>query len=138
MKKETTTYDVTSYTIGGTNNIHVMGGMLVSNAANGAVTNLGVALSWTTPVVPLVVGNNEIYVIGTNYLNRVASDSVIITRGGIGTGKPYVDITTPDRTVSYGTLSIAVEGTFILNKEPKKKKIIGADNADWIIDGKLQ
>ena len=30
------------------------------------------------------------------------------------------------------------EGTFILKKEPLKKKITGDDNADWVIDGILQ
>ncbi len=31
-----------------------------------------------------------------------------------------------------------VEGTFVLKKQPKKKKITGIDNADWIIDGILE
>ncbi|MCP4607805.1 MAG: hypothetical protein GY845_03710, partial [Planctomycetes bacterium] len=105
------TYDITGFAVAGTNNIHVMGGMLVSNAANGAVADFAAAPAWTSPSLPLAVGANEIIVIGTNYLEKAASDSVIITRGGIGTGKPFVDVTTPEQTVLYTQLKLAVEGT---------------------------
>ena len=105
------TYDITEFAVAGTNNIHVMGEMLVSNVANGAVASFPAADSWIATALPLDVGMNEIVVVGTNLLNISTSDSVIITRGGIGTGKPFVDVTTPDQIVVYGMLSIAVKGT---------------------------
>ena len=41
----------------------------------------------------LFVRGNEITVSGTNLLNETASDTIVITRGGIGTCAPYVDFT---------------------------------------------
>jgi hypothetical protein len=105
------TYDITSSPVAGTNNIHVMGTMTVSNAANGAVATFPAAASWTTPALPLAVGDNEFIVTGTNLLNKVATDSVIIKRGGVGTGEPYVDVTTTPHFVTYDITSSPVAGT---------------------------
>jgi len=105
------TYDIKEYAVAGTNNIHVMGGMLVSNVANGAVADFAASASWTATALPLDVGVNEIIVIGTNYLNIVASDSVNITRGGIGTGEPFVDVTNTAVFVTYDVKEYAVAGT---------------------------
>lgn len=105
------TYSVSHYVIFGTNNVHVQGGMLASNSANGAAAAFPATPDWSTPALLLAVGSNTIYVIGTNLLGVVASDSVVIERGDIGTGEPFLDITSSTAFVTYDTVTYAVAGT---------------------------
>ncbi|MCX7004744.1 MAG: hypothetical protein NTV22_15935 [bacterium] len=87
-------YDVTSFTIGITNNVHVVGWVLWTNLLTGFSCSTPVS-SFESQVssIPLGVGANPITVTGTNALNVSASDTITITRGGNGTGAPFVDIT---------------------------------------------
>ena len=73
-------YTVTNVAVAGTNNEQVVGGMWVSNAANGAVAHFAGTSSWTATQLPLAVGQNEIWVIGTNALGAAAGDSVTVER----------------------------------------------------------
>ncbi|MCP4608607.1 MAG: DUF11 domain-containing protein, partial [Planctomycetes bacterium] len=106
----TVTYDVTNYTIGGTNNIHVVGVMNWVNSLGGSGT-LPAATPWEISSIGLSVGANVITVTGTNVFGDPASDSVTITRGGIGTGAPFVDVTNAPATVTYDVTSYTIGGT---------------------------
>lgn len=108
---QTVSYDLNSMTIAGTNNVNVVGGMWLSNAANGAVVEMPAQLSWSA-VIALDVGDNQITAYGTNAAGVLAYSQVTITRGGIGTGAPFVDITnTSPRVVSYGASTATIGGT---------------------------
>jgi len=98
-------YDVTSFTLGITNNAHVVGVRTWTNA----LTSESGELADNIATVPLGVGANVITVIGTNEWNVSASDNITVTRGGIGTGTPFVDITnaTPP-TLSYDVTSFTL------------------------------
>lgn len=108
----TVTFDVTSYVVGGTN-VNVVGGMWVSNAtAGGAALAFGASSPWVAPAMGLVTGANTLVVHGTNSAGYVVWDSVVITRGGIGTGAPFVDITnTTPTVVSNPVTSVLLGGT---------------------------
>ena len=106
----TVTYDVTACTIGGTNNAAVVG-MTWSNAANAANGTLAAGSPWSVTNVPLSVGGNAITVRGTNNLGTAASDTVTITRGGLGTGMPFVDVSNGNATVTYDVTACAIGGT---------------------------
>ncbi|MCX7003108.1 MAG: hypothetical protein NTV22_07525 [bacterium] len=106
------TYDTTSYSVAGTNNANVVGGMSVSNATSGGVsTGFAAAPSWTAPMIALGVGANTIIVHGTNIYGTATNDGVTVTRGGIGTGAPFIDITTTPHTVAYLLSAAVVAGT---------------------------
>jgi hypothetical protein len=68
------------YAVTGTNNIHVTGTMVVSNAANGETRAFAASNSWRAAPIPLQIGRNEIFVIGTNALGVTSSDSTRIDR----------------------------------------------------------
>ena len=97
------TYDVTEYTIGGTNNENVVGTMIWSNQLTVAGGSFAAASSWTIEDITLNVGANVIKVTGENSIGDKASDSITITRGVPGTGTPVLDITNDDVTVVYNT-----------------------------------
>ena len=103
-------YDYSSLVIDGTINFNVMGGMWISNAANGAMASFDATQNWST-VISLEVGTNAITVYGTNFLNDTATDSVIIMRLEAGTGIPFVDITNTVNIVSYSNDTYIVAGT---------------------------
>jgi len=67
------------YSIGGTNNIHVVGTMVWTNLLSGSGGTFPAAPAWTIPDVGLVFGNNDIYVLGTNALGSPAGDSITIS-----------------------------------------------------------
>jgi len=50
-------------------------------------------------------------VCGSNYWDAVTNDAVLIVRGGVGTGAPYLAITTTPHTVAYAVASATVAGT---------------------------
>lgn len=86
------TYDQTLASIGGIKNDSTVGRLTWQNALNGAQGSIAAVPAWTISGIPLAVGDNVITVTGTNAMNVSASDSVTITRGGIGTGRPYTRI----------------------------------------------
>jgi len=111
-ENKTVTYDVKTYTINGTNNANVVGGMNWTNAlteasGNATISNFNFQISNFT----LAAGENIITVLGTNIHGDVASDSVTITRGGAGTGLPFVDITNENKTVTYDVKTYTISGT---------------------------
>ena len=63
---------------------------------------------WVINGITLRVGTNMIAVCGTNAWNVLAGDTVTVTRGGIGTGIPFVDITNAPVTVANDVLTYAV------------------------------
>ena len=71
---------VSQYTIGGTNNIKVVGKMNWMNEANGSNGTFSASASWSVPNIPLDLGANIISVSGTNTYGDTSSDSVTITR----------------------------------------------------------
>ena len=76
----TVAYEVTSYTLSGTNNPFVVGTMGWTNDVNGAGSTFAATNPWTVSGIPLAVGTNPITVFGTNASGVSASDSVEITR----------------------------------------------------------
>jgi len=63
----------------------------------------------------LSVGENIITVSGTNIFGQSASDTLIMTRGGAGTGLPFVDITNENKTVTYDVKTYTIAGTNNIN-----------------------
>jgi len=104
-------YDKNEVTIGGTNNIHVMGAMWWTNSLTGQNGELDSAVSWKISNIVLVVGINEILVYGTNYWNKFTNDFITIERGGIGTGTPFVDITNDISQVKTSVSKVTIAGT---------------------------
>ncbi len=72
-------YDLTTVMIAGTN-AGAIGMLWASNAANSLVYSFPAEQAWTTPEIGLEVGANTIHVYGTNALDVLTSDHVIITR----------------------------------------------------------
>ncbi|GEM_PF-1410500 len=109
----TVTYDVVSYAVAGTNNLDLVGDMWVSNATAGgaAVSFSRSGLAFTAPAVELQVGLNIIRAYGTNMYGTVASDSVVITRGGIGTGAPFIDVTNQNASFANDVTETGIAGT---------------------------
>ena len=113
------TFDVTSINIAGTNNEQVTGMWLTNNLAG--TVGFAAAESWSTPLVPLAVGTNFIYVFGTNSLGQISNDFINITRGTPGTGAPFIDCTNADREVENNITEIILTGTNNLNVVGKMK-----------------
>jgi len=109
----TVTYDVTEYTIGGTNNENVVGNMIWSNQLTSAGGSFPATSSWTIANIGLNVGANIIKVTGENSLGAKANDSITITRGIPGTGTPTLDVTNDEVTVTYNTTQYTLG--FIIN-----------------------
>ena len=105
------TYDVAATTVNGTNNAAVVGTMTWTNSLTGQASTLAAALSWAIPGVTLNVGTNVITVYGTNAYGFVVSSSVTLTRGGVGTGSPFVDVTNVNYSVNTFTVAAPVGGT---------------------------
>jgi len=105
------TYDVTHYTIGGTNNVNVVGDMRVVNMADGRMLTGGAQASWRFAVLPLRVGTNQFIVSGTNLFGAGATDSVRIVRGQRGTGVPRVVITNEAVHVPHSLNAFSFAGT---------------------------
>ena len=64
--------------VAGTNNLDVVGGMWVSNAANGIVASFPAAHSWTSAPFGLALLTNVIRVFGTNVFGAVTNDTVLV------------------------------------------------------------
>ena len=106
-------FDVTEMTVSGTNNCHVIGGMWWTNALNGACGDVQVTGDrFQVTGVPLAVGVNDIWVHGTNLTGVATNDHVAITRGGVGTGAPFIAVTgTPPAMVEYHGAACILAGT---------------------------
>ena len=102
--------DITTAIISGTNNTHVVGDMWIVDGSYYAQTFAANA-EWTAPEVSLIEGENLITVYGTNTWGMETNDTVIITRGPVGTGTPFVNITNEPVTVSFDVTTYAVAGT---------------------------
>ncbi|MCX7004747.1 MAG: LamG domain-containing protein, partial [bacterium] len=102
------TYDASAMPLAGTET-GAVGHLCVSNAANGEIRSFAAAPSWQSPQIPLAVGPNTISAYATNAYGNMTNASVTITRGGIGTGAPFVDITNVVPPVlSYDVTSYAI------------------------------
>ncbi len=74
-------YDVSSYTVSGTNDSAVVGWMWVSNATlGGASVSFAAAPAWAAPAVELWFGANAIVVYGTNTGGTVSHDRLWVFR----------------------------------------------------------
>jgi len=105
-------YDVLTFAVAGTNNAQVLGGMIVTNESAGGIARyVAAAQSWTSASLGLIEGVNRIVAYGTNLYGTQASNAVVITRGPIGTGRPFLDITNTPVTVPNDVVTYAVAGT---------------------------
>ncbi|GEM_PF-686275 len=105
------TFDVSTGTIGGTNNAFVGGGMLWTNRQTHASGTFPAQPAWVVSNIGLQVGNNVIVIRGTNSLGDISEDSVTITRYQEGTGTPCVTITSGPVWVYYDVGNSQVRGT---------------------------
>ena len=106
--------NTTSAVIGGTNNQYCVGGFYwtnVSAGTSGDVIRSADSNSWTATIDNLILVNNQVIVFATNIDGRVASDSMIITRGATAVGPPIIDITNSSQTVEAHTAIFTVAGT---------------------------
>ena len=104
-------YDQTSFFVAGTNNIHTIGGLWITNFNNGYfVSFYPTTDNWFFVEVPLTTGTNDIYLYGTNLIGQITNDNVIIIREP-GTGIPFVNITSEISFVTFDVTSFAVAGT---------------------------
>ena len=105
---------VTSQTISGTNNAHVIGTLYWTNSLGGG-GSLAAVSPWSVEVAGLSVGTNLISITGTNMLGESAIDTVAITREQLGTGLPSVDITSEPVTVPNSVSSWTISGMNSVN-----------------------
>ena len=108
---ETVSYDVTDYTIAGTN-WAVFGDMNWTNSLTGENGDIQVSnFNFQFSNIFLNIGDNIISISGTNVFGDWGSNSVTITRGDIGTGAPFINITNSNADVPYDTLTYNIAGT---------------------------
>jgi len=136
-KPVTVASSVTTYTIGGTNNAYVVGGMWWTNLLNGGNGTLAAASSWQIPGIGLDMGANELRVVGTNSLGTEGSDSVIITREGL----PFVNITNENTDADTflpfavaGTNNLFVVGTMWISNAANGQRKPFPASASWVSD----
>ncbi len=103
------TYDVTSYTIGGTNIEEAVGTMNWTNSLTGDGGTLAATQAWTISDITLNVGSNIISVSATNSAGWSGYDSVIITRQT--EPMPFIDITNAPANITYGETGADIAGT---------------------------
>lgn len=105
------TYDVSTCDLGGWANANVVGTMVWTNSLTGDGGAFAAVAEWVLYGLPLGVGDNVFAVTGTNVSGVAASKSVSITRGGPGTGMPFVDITDEDTVVGNAVTTWDLSGT---------------------------
>ncbi len=103
--------EVTSITISGTNNIHVVGVMAWTNAVTGGAGQLAASTAWSIVSIPLAIGANEIGVYGTNMFGQTDAAAVTITRKPDGSGAPDVILFTTNATVTNEVTLITLAGS---------------------------
>ena len=136
------TYDVTTCTIAGTANAYVVGGLQWTNALNAATGQYSILnTQYSLSNIPLAVGPNPITVIGTNAWGVPACDTVTITRGGIGTGMPFIDCditnepfivyNAPTNIVFTGTNNLQVVGDMWIASSATTQTVVFAAAQSW-------
>ena len=105
------TYDTDSITISGTNNLHVVGTMTLTNSLTTSSANFPATPNWTAGSISLGVGSNVITVIGTNSAGVATNDSITCYRGVVGTGIPDVEVLGTNYGVNYGITNATISGT---------------------------
>ncbi len=103
-------YDITNYTLHGLDNVHIVGSNHWTNKLTGLSGSFPAADNWTLTNMELDVGTNQFLVVGTNLLGIGSTASVLITRGDVGTGQPWVDITNENQSVDGGVTNIGLQG----------------------------
>ena len=97
----------------GSNNAHVVGQMLFSNAADQATAAMDapdlLPRIWTSPPLPLALGVNAWSIRGTNMNGQTADVTVQVERAGLGA--PQVRVSTTNRAVPYLTMGLALAGS---------------------------
>ncbi len=128
----TVSYDVTEYDVAGTRNVYVADGVTWSNALNGAWGAAEVTGNvFRVTGVPLSVGANEIMVVGTNAWGVECNDRVTITRGGIGTGMPFVEVVTTNTWLPYTLTSHSVDGTNNQHVSGAMAAVLNGQTTNW-------
>ena len=110
------TYDTALYSVSGTNNISVAGMLSWSNSLNGSQGAAGpftpgTFAAWSITGIQLAVGDNIISISASNLWNDISTDTIVITRGGVGTGTPAISITSDVVSVAYTVAAVTVAGT---------------------------
>jgi sulfatase modifying factor 1 len=105
----TVRYGVSTTVVGGVASA-LTGQMRWTNTLNGAAGTLAASPAWSFSC-PLAVGANAITVVGTNEVGGQVSDSVTLTRGGLGTDQPVLDIGNANETVANATSNLVLAGT---------------------------
>jgi len=105
-------YDVASCVLRGTNNVHVVGTMSVTNQTTGSNLTFGAALAWTTPSLSVAYGTNTFVVRGSNYVGATVSDTILVRRETFDEVQPFLAITneTPGY-IDYSETTALVRGT---------------------------
>ena len=107
----TVRYSISNLTVGGSTGNGVTGQLRWTNALTGASGTVAAANPFSIPGIALNIGANTITVRGTNLYGDLASDSVTIERGAIGTDLPLVDVTNVNETVAHAVSSLFIGGT---------------------------
>jgi len=126
---QTVSSDTTLFTLSGTANDSVIGTMWISNAVNGVEEMFSASTNWTSTGIDIEIGENLLYVYGTNGLGAIAEDHVVITRSrflddanttamhyvspGGGDIWPYTNWTTAARVIQHA-VDTAMEGDTVL------------------------
>jgi len=108
---DTVDNSITTYTIGGTNSVNVVGVMNWTNSLSGENNTFLAQSNWEITNFSLLVGANVITVSGTNSDGYAANDSVTINRLGLGDGTPFINITNENTTVNNDITKYTIGGT---------------------------
>jgi len=106
----TVRYSTTAYALGGTG-AGLSGHIRWTNALSGTGGSIPAASPFSLATILLGIGANTITVSGSNQYGDIASDAVVITRGGLGTDLPYVHITNTDASVANEVAVTGLGGT---------------------------
>jgi len=103
--------DVAEYTVAGTANVGMVGGITWTKLLTGAEGSTAASTSRGLDNLPLGDGRNTISVRGTNMYGFAAVSQVQIVHRGPGTGVRVLQMTTPEPVGVTKTLVYAIEGT---------------------------
>ncbi|MCX7005101.1 MAG: hypothetical protein NTV22_17745, partial [bacterium] len=106
----TVLFDDWLFTIDGTNNPAVVGGMVWTNLLGGGHGEFPAVSPWTVGSVILEVGDNTIVVAGTNLAGIIAADTVTVTR--LPEPMPVIAITNATQVLPAGTTNAMIGGCY--------------------------